>query len=110
MTRHLPEDPAPNHPAQVSFNAAADRYEIAADGEVVGYAVATLRDGVHVFDHTVIDPAYQGRGLAGTLVEAAIADVVAQGGTFAATCSYVVRWLERHHAYDAARVDPPPPA
>lgn len=91
----------------VSFNPVTRRYEISLDGEVAGYASYTTVDGVRVFDHTVVDPAFQGRGLAGVLVDRAIADVTAQGGRFAATCSYVVRWLDRHHDYDAALVDPP---
>lgn len=97
-----------DHAPTTRWNPTSARYEISRDGDVAGSAAFTMRDGVHVFDHTVVAPSYRGQGLAGDLVEAAIADVVAKGGTFAATCSYVVRWLERHHAYDAARVDPPP--
>ena len=38
---------------------------------------------------------------------ATIADVVARGGTFAATCSYVEHWLTKHHQHDDALVDVP---
>lgn len=110
-----PRDPsapdAPDAPAdgaaptiEVVFDAARGRYEITVDGTVAGFASYTLLDGVHVFDHTVVDPAFQGRGLAGILVDHAIGDVVVRGGRFTATCSYVVRWLERHHQYDTALV------
>jgi len=89
---------------EVAFDAARGRYEITVDGTLAGFASTTLVDGVHVFDHTVVDPAFQGRGLAGILVDRAIGDVVGRGGRFTATCSYVVRWLERHHQYDTALV------
>ncbi|ROR97208.1 hypothetical protein EDD28_1804 [Salana multivorans] len=88
----------------VAFDATRGRYEITVDGMLAGFASTTLVDGVHVFDHTVVDPAFQGRGLAGILVDRAIGDVVGRGGRFTATCSYVVRWLERHHQYDTALV------
>ncbi len=104
MTETTTDQPERPEQPQVSFNPATERYEISVEGQVAGYASATVVDGVHVFDHTVVDPAYQGRGLAGILVDAAIGDVVSQGGRFDATCSYVVRWLERHHQYDDARV------
>lgn len=91
----------------VDFNAALNRYEVTVAGKVAGYAAFSYLNGVYVFDHTVVDPAYQGQGLAGKLVAGALADVVARGERFAATCSYVTGWLERHHEFDQARVPVP---
>ena len=73
---------------------------IAVDNSAAMVELHEVVDGVTVFSHTVIQDAFEGRGLASTLVDEAIADVVARGGTFAATCSYVEHWLTKHHQHD----------
>ena len=78
------------------------RYEISVDGVFAGIAAYELVDGITIFNHTVIQDAFEGQGLAGQLVEGAISDVVAGGGSFSATCPYVVHWLTKHHDFDAA--------
>lgn len=92
---------------EVTHRPERSRYEIAVDGEFAGIAAYEVVDGVTIFSHTVIQDAFEGRGLAGQLVDGAIAAVVAGGGTFAATCPYVVHWLTKHHDYDDALVAVP---
>ena len=77
------------------------RYEIR-DGETLaGFTQYRLPDDVHVdFVHTEVDDAYGGRGLAGELVAAALADVREQGKRIIAHCPYVARWLTKHPEYD----------
>lgn len=91
----------------ISHRPERQRYELALAGEVVGIAAYDVIDGVTVFNHTVVRDAHERHGLAGRLVEAAISDVTGQGGTFAATCSYVQHWLEKNHQFDASLVPPP---
>ena len=38
----------------------------------------------------------QGQGVAGKLVQAAVDDIKSMGGEVRATCSYAVKWLEKH--------------
>ena len=52
--------------------------------------------GVYTIDHTIVDSALQGQGVAGQLVQAAVYDIESQGGQVQATCSYAVKWLEKH--------------
>lgn len=52
--------------------------------------------GDRIFHHTVVDPAFGGRGLAGILVEQALNDAKAQGKTVIPVCSYVSDWITRH--------------
>lgn len=46
--------------------------------------------------HTVVPPPIEGRGIAGALVKAAYEYAAANGMKPKATCSYAVKWLERH--------------
>ncbi len=85
----------------VSHNSANSRYELIEDGHVA-YA-AYKRDGdVWDFNHTVVPKALGGRGIGTRLVEAALADVRAQGGKVKPSCSFVAGYLEKHP--DAAEV------
>lgn len=52
--------------------------------------------GVYTIDHTIVDSSLQGQGIAGKLVQAAVDDIKSQGGEVQATCSYAVKWLEKH--------------
>ena len=52
--------------------------------------------GVYTIDHTIVDSSLQGQGVAGQLVQAAVYDIQSQGGQVQATCSYAVKWLEKH--------------
>ncbi|PFG18858.1 hypothetical protein ATL40_0406 [Serinibacter salmoneus] len=93
----------------ISHRPERQRYELAIGDEVVGIAAYDVIDGVTVFNHTVVRDAHERHGLAGRLVQAAISDVTGQGGTFAATCSYVQHWLEKNHQFDDALVPVPTP-
>ena len=90
-------------PSNISYVHVPDltRYEIR-DGDVLaGFAEYVLPDDVHVdFVHTEVDEAYGGQGLAGGVVEFALADVRAQGKRIIAHCPYVAKWLTKHPEYD----------
>lgn len=77
------------------------RYEIRDGGTVAGFTRYRLPDDEHVdFLHTEVDDAYGGRGLAGGLVEFALADVRARGKRIIPHCPYVAKWITRHPEYD----------
>ncbi|MFD3686225.1 GNAT family N-acetyltransferase [Nocardiopsis sp. NPDC058631] len=75
------------------------RYEITADGEVAGHAEYILTDDMITFTHTEIDPAFEGRGLAGALTRAALDDVRSRGLSVLPLCPYVKGWIQRHREY-----------
>ena len=52
--------------------------------------------GVYTIDHTFVDPSLRGQGAADALVRAALEQIRESGGQVEATCSYAVRWLEKH--------------
>jgi len=73
------------------------RYELR-DGDVVpGFAVYTVPDDEHVdFVHTEVSQEYAGQGLAGKLIEFAVADVHARGKRIIPHCPFVQAWLRKH--------------
>ena len=52
--------------------------------------------GIYVINHTIVDSSLQGQGIAGQLVQAAADDIKSKGGEIRATCSYAIKWLEKH--------------
>lgn len=62
----------------------------------IGRLTWQLRGTARVADHTLVPPAIGGRGVAGRLVEALIADARAEGFTIVPACSYVAAAFDRH--------------
>ena len=99
---------------EVIHNAAAERYEIHVDGEFAGLTEAhplddrPPLDGSSVpaggaptvlFPHTIIEPAFEGQGLASKLVAGALDDIRARGLRVHVTCPYILGWLPKHPEY-----------
>jgi len=80
----------------VSDNPTADRYEVHVDGALAGFADRHQRGEVLTLPHTVVDPQFQGRGLAALLVRRALDDARRLGLTVAPTCSYVASYISEH--------------
>ncbi|MEU4157464.1 NAD(+)/NADH kinase [Actinoplanes sp. NPDC026670] len=72
------------------------RYEVQISGEVIGTLEYSIRTGQIELLNTEIDQAFSGRGLAGRLASAALADARSRDLTVIATCPYVAGYLERH--------------
>ena len=67
------------------------------NGKVVAEITFPQREpGVFAIEHTIVAGSLQGQGIAGKLVQAAVDDIRSQGGQVRATCSYAVKWLEKH--------------
>lgn len=63
---------------------------------VIGRLTWVRHGNVHVADHTIVPPAIGGRGIAGRLVEALVADARAQGFRIDPECSYIAAAFRRH--------------
>ena len=83
---------------EVTDHDEAGRYEVRVDGELAGFADRTVRDGVMVLPHTVVDRAFRGRGLAAELVRRALDDARAQGLSVVPSCWYVAQYIADHPA------------
>lgn len=67
------------------------------EGAVVAeITFAETEEGVCTIDHTEVDDSLRGQGIAGKLVEAAVAEIKAQGKKVAATCSYAKKWIDNY--------------
>jgi uncharacterized protein len=78
---------------------AGQRYQVIVGDTPVGYLTFVPGEGSIELEHTVVDPAFAGRGLAAQLAAAALDDARAAGLTVVPTCSYVAAYIERHPEY-----------
>ncbi|WP_394254536.1 GNAT family N-acetyltransferase [Pseudoclavibacter helvolus] len=67
------------------------------EGTELGYlSYVTTADAI-VIDHTVVDPAYQGQGLAAVLTDAALTTLGEQSAlTIVPQCPYVAAFIRKH--------------
>jgi uncharacterized protein len=80
---------------------AASRYEARAGDDLAGVLEYIVKRGRLALVHTEVDPAYQGRGIAGDLARFALDDASRRGLRVMAICPYVRTYLERHPPGDA---------
>jgi predicted GNAT family acetyltransferase len=75
----------------------AGEYHAHLPGErAIGRLTWVTRGGARVAEHTLVPREIGGRGVAGRLVEALIADARAQGFKVVPACSYVAAAFDRH--------------
>jgi predicted GNAT family acetyltransferase len=82
----------------VTNNHKESRFETTVDGEV---AVAEYhQEGNRItFTHTLVPEALEGRGLAGTIVKAALDHARAENLEVVPQCAYVASYIKRHPEY-----------
>lgn len=84
----------------VTNQASANRYEARIGGELAGVVEYVRAGNVIVLAHTEVDPAFEGRGVGGTLARAALDDIRADGQLeVVPTCPFIVAWIQRHPEY-----------
>jgi hypothetical protein len=93
---------------EIRDDRAAGRLEAVADGEVVGrieYFVLDTPERALVPVHTVVEPAHEGKGIAGSLARELYGIAAREDSAVAPLCPYVATWAERH-ADDAPAAGP----
>jgi len=75
------------------------RYEAVRDGAVLGFAAYQKTHELIVFTHTEVDPAFEGQGVGGTLVQGALDHVRDLGLRVLPICPFVQGWMSRHRDY-----------
>ena len=81
--------------SQVVDNSAQQRYELAVDGLL---AIAQYRiEGAKIYiTHVEVPPALRGGGVAATLMQGVVADIVQRGLEVVPICSYAALYLRRN--------------
>ena len=68
-----------------------------AQGKIVAQVTfPDAEDGVAEINHTFVDESLRGQGVAGELLEAVVGELRRAGKQARPTCSYAVRWFEKH--------------
>lgn len=90
----------------VRNNSDIHHFEAVADGQVAGHLAydpvpphTAGGHGMFVAIHTIVEPAWEGRGVAALLARAALDHARAQRLTVIAECPYVRAFIERHAEY-----------
>jgi predicted GNAT family acetyltransferase len=84
---------------EIRDDRAAGRLEAIGGGEVVGrieYFVLESPATAFVPVHTIVEPAHEGKGIAGSLARELYGIARREGVVVAPLCPYVVKWAERH--------------
>lgn len=88
----------------LSEDTAKNRFALSHENKVIGFAdyIDRTDDGqtVRTFTHTEVSPEFGGRGLAAKLVNFALETTAEADVKFRTTCSYVARFLDKHHEFD----------
>jgi hypothetical protein len=85
--------------AQVVDDVARSRFEVLVDGEVAGFAEYRRTPTAVSFTHTVVDPAFEGRGLGSVLARRALDAVRESGAAVLPFCPFIRAWIARHPEY-----------
>ena len=80
---------------QVTDNAAEHRFEVRL-GDDVAFAEYRLKPGQMELPHTVVPPAFEGKGVAGALARHAFAEARARGLTVLPACEFMASWVKKH--------------
>ncbi|MFI7407647.1 GNAT family N-acetyltransferase [Streptomyces sp. NPDC049627] len=84
---------------EIRDDRAAGRLEALQGDEVVGhieYFVLESPARALVPVHTIVEPAHEGKGIAGSLARELYRMAAREGVVVAPLCPYVVKWAERH--------------
>lgn len=76
-------------------NTGAGRFEVNLEGEVA-FAEYRLKPGQIILPHTVVPPAFEGKGVAGALARTAFGYARDQGLKVTPTCAFMSAWIKKH--------------
>jgi len=83
----------------VTDNPDARRFEVRANGTSAGFISYRLEAGQITLIHTEIQDAFEGKGVASTLVKRALGMVRDSGLVLVPVCPFVAGYLQRHPEY-----------
>lgn len=84
------------------------RFVATVDGAQAGYLSYEHVGTVATFTHTVVDPAYGGRGIGSALARTALDAERAAGRSVVPQCSFIAAYIDKHPEYADLRRDEAP--
>jgi hypothetical protein len=84
---------------EVGHDEEEGKFSVAVEGLESHLAYEKRDDGTLVLYHTFVPKALRNRGIAASLVKAALAHAEEHGFRVLPTCSYVVSYMDRHEEY-----------
>ncbi|MFI0235904.1 GNAT family N-acetyltransferase [Streptomyces sp. NPDC016845] len=100
MSTHRPSQERPMSDIDIRDERERGLLSARQDGETVGRVQYFVLDresqGALVAVHTVVEPAHEGKGIAGSLARELYALAAREGLAVVPLCSFVARWAERH--------------
>ncbi|WP_449279051.1 GNAT family N-acetyltransferase [Leucobacter sp. GX24907] len=97
---------------EVAHDPERQQYTISVDGVQAGFAsYRRLPDrpdssgSTLDFEHTVVDPSFEGRGLGSALIAGAVDDVRSRGDRIVPTCPFVAVWFRKHPEFGDVLAD-----
>ena len=90
---------APSADVRVVDEPERSRFEIRVDGDVAGFTEYRRRPGLIAFIHTLIDPRFEGRGLASQLVRTALSEARSDALSVLPFCPFVRSYIAGHTEY-----------
>lgn len=86
---------------EVRKDEAKNQYTLFVEGQEAGFAGFVEKDGLRVFNHTVVHEEFQGKGYSKPLIQQALEATKDEGLPYNATCSAVVRFIEKNPEYQS---------
>jgi predicted GNAT family acetyltransferase len=80
---------------EVTNNTRAHRFEVQLDGETA-FAEYRLKPDRIILPHTVVPPAFEGKGVASALAKAAFGYARDHGLKVVPTCPFIAAWVKKH--------------
>jgi uncharacterized protein len=75
------------------------RFEVLVDREIAGYSEYRRRPGLIAIIHTLIDPRFEGQGLASRLVREVLSEARSEGRSVLPFCPFVRGYIAGHTEY-----------
>lgn len=80
----------------MKFNVEKNRIYYEENGKTLAEVTFIGDEEVLTINHTFVDDRLRGQGIASKLVQEAVNEIKRQNKKVQASCSYAVKWLEKH--------------
>lgn len=80
----------------MKFNVEKNRIYYEENGKTLAEVTFIGDEDVLTINHTFVDDSLRGQGIASKLLQEAVNEIKRQNKKVQASCSYAVKWLEKH--------------